>query len=262
MRATAVFLLVGCVASAFTTDSDDVPLVKRANAWKSGEPIPTDLLVFRASHGCLPLATDTVPVFGSITNYELLQHIVFSPCDERIFTCAAGRALSLVGPNRFFGDARKQYSARPALLSQPRHRRLTARSELPHVVVDGLFIDDSDMTRDAAAAVFARITIDLRAGMPFGAVQKKYWAAHEYSYVKTLSDGTKVPLHGTRVGNYGDFIVSEQSRDARPFRLAEAPSEHVRPLLSHRTGDIVVLRDEAEHRSILYRVREFYSPSR
>ncbi len=262
LRTAAVLFLTGCAALAFTTDADNVPLVKRANAWKPGEPIPAELLVFRESRSCLPLATDSAPVFGSITNNELLHAIVFSPCDDRIFACAIARALSLVGPSRFFGDARKRYSSQPALLSQGRHRNIHARSELPHVVVDGLFIDDGDMPRQEAERVFAQITADLKAGMPFDAAQKKYWDAHEYSYVKTLSDGTKVTLHRTRVGNYGDFTISERSRDAYPFRLAEAPAEHVQPLLSRRTGDVVVLRDEAEHRSILYRIREFYSPSR
>lgn len=177
------------------------------------------------------------------------------------FLRAPPLSLSLVGPNRFFGDARKRYSTQPELLSQERHRSIHARSGLPHVVVDGLFIDDSDMSRQEAETVFAQVTADLKAGMPFDAVQKKYWDAHEYSYVKTLSDGTKITLHRTRVGNYGDFTISERSRDAHPFRRAEAPAGHVQPLLSRQTGDILVLRDEAKHRSILYRVREFYTPS-
>lgn len=263
LRAVMALLLAGGVASAFTTDADSVPLVQHANAWKQGEPIPAELLVFRESSGCFLLVTDTVPVFGSITNYELLQEILFSPCDERIFACASARALSLAGPNRFFGGARKRYAEQPKLLSLPRHHSLRARSELPHVVVDGLFIDDSDMTRKEAKSVFSQITADLKAGMPFETVRQKYHDAHEYSSVETLDDGTKVTLPRTRVGNYGDFIVSEASHDANPFRLAEVPAEHVRPLLGlHTAGDIVVLRDESEHHGILYRVREFYSPAR
>lgn len=94
LRTAAIFLLAGCAALAFTTDANDVPLVKRANAWKPGKPIPAELLVFRESRGCLPLVTDTAPVLGSITNYELLHAIVFSPCDDRIFACAAALSLS------------------------------------------------------------------------------------------------------------------------------------------------------------------------
>lgn len=97
---------------------------------------------------------------------------------------------------------------------------------------------------------------------PFDAVRKKYSDAHEYSYAETLSDGAKVTLHRTRVGNYGDFIISEQSRDAGPFRRAELPAEHVQPLLKGRAGDVIVLRDDAGQRSILYHIREVYTPSR
>lgn len=260
LRKVTILLLVGCAAFAFIAEADEEELVKRANAWKPGEPVLSELLVFRESSDCVASPTETAPLLENITNYELLQEILLSPCDERVFAAVVARALLLVGPNRLFEDVRERYLARPELLSEPRHRKLKARFNLPHVVVDGLCIADSDMARDAADAVFAQITADLKAGMAFDAVQKKYWEAHEYSYLETLSDGTQVTLYRTRVGYYGDFVISEQSRDAYPFRFAEVPKEHVRPLLSRRAGDIVVLRDEAEHRSILYRVREVYSP--
>ena len=132
----SVFVFVALAAFACTAGAADVPLVKSSNEWKFGDPIPAELLVLREFQESWSTPTDTVPVFESITNYVLLQNVVFLPCDERIFACAVERALLLVGPNRFFGDARQRYSLRPGLLSQTRHQALNARSKLPHVVVD------------------------------------------------------------------------------------------------------------------------------
>jgi hypothetical protein len=79
--------------------------------------------------------------------------------------------------------------------------------------------------------------------------------------VETLSDGKKVKLTRTHVGNYGDYVISEQSHTARPLRFADMPAEHVAQLLLKRKpGDIVVLRDEGEKQNILYGVREVYPP--
>ena len=264
MQRTICMLCLVCAAAialarAASVFADENPVVARANAWTHDQPIPTELLSFRDSDGCFPEPADTYVVFDGITNYDLLRAIILQRCDERVFECAVRRALLLVGPTRFFHDIREVYTATPQLLSHPRHRTVQARSALPHVLVDGLFIDDRDMPRDRADVVFARIAADLRAGVAFDAVQKKYWDAYEYAYTETLSDGSNVTLRRTRVGNYGDFVVSERDHTARPFRLADLPEQHVRPLLSGRTGNIIILRDEIGHRSILYRVRDAYS---
>ena len=208
----------------------------------------------------MTLTTDTVVVFAEITNYALLQEVIFSPCDQRIFDCAVVRALYLVGPNRFFGDLQKRYSEQPELLSQQRHQKLKTLTTERHAAVDAVFVDDKDMKPAEADAVFSQIANELRRGAAFATVQQRYYEAHHYSYTETLSDGTKVDLTRTRVGNFGDFVISDQRRDARPFRNVELPAEHARRLLAARKGDVVVLRDEPEHRSILYQVREIYSP--
>ena len=196
----------------------------------------------------MTLTTDTVVVFAEITNYALLQEVIFSPCDQRIFDCAVVRALYLVGPNRFFGDLQKRYSEQPELLSQQRHQKLKTLTTERHAAVDAVFVDDKDMKPAEADAVFSQIANELRRGAAFATVQQRYY------------DGTKVDLTRTRVGNFGDFVISDQRRDARPFRNVELPAEHARRLLAARKGDVVVLRDEPEHRSILYQVREIYSP--
>jgi hypothetical protein len=253
----AIGIAIGAPVSA-----DDNPLVKRANAWTHGQPIAAELLVFRDMDGCMSDGTDSPTVFNGIGNYELLRAIILQPCDLRVFECTVKRALSLVGPSRFFRDIERMYATMPQLLSQPRHLMLKDRAAIPHVLVDGIFIDDPDMSHEEVDSVFANIRAELKAGSPFDAVQKKYYDAYEYAYTETLSDGATVVLHRTRVGNYGDFVVSEAENTARPLRLADLPAEHVRPLLSGHTGDVIVLRDETEHRTILYRVRDAYSPKK
>lgn len=252
---------IACATAAPTLAGDN-PLAAKANAWTRDRPIPRELLRFRDSEGCIANQTNTIAVFEGITNYELLWAIVSQRCDDRVFECAVKRALSLVGPSRFFHDAEQTYATRPKLLSQPRHRTLKRRATVPHVLVDGIFIADRDMSRDEAESVFAKIRAELRSGRPFDAVQKKYYEAYEYTYTETLSDGSKVVLHRTRVGNYGDFVVSEAEHTARPLRSADLPQGHVRPLLSGRTGDVIVLRDKSERRTVLYQVRDAYSLKR
>jgi len=253
--------VIACAIAA-AARAEENPLVAKANGWTHGQPIPAELVVFRDSGGCMRESTDTYAVFDGVTNYEILRAILLQPCDDRVFKCAVKRALSLVGPSRFFRDTEEMYATMPQLLSQPRHRSLKDRAAIPHVLVDGIFIDDRDMSHDEADSVFAKIRAELRAGKPFDAVQKKYYHAYEYAYTETLSDGAMVVLHRTRVGNYGDFVVSEAEHTARPLRLSDLPAEHVRPLLSGRAGDVIVLRNEREHRSILYHVRDAYSPTK
>ena len=261
---TLRILCVAAIAGAIgaTVSAEENPLLTQANAWTRDQPIPAELLTFRDLEGCMSDGTDSPALFNGITNYDLLRAIISHSCDEQLFECAVKRALSLVGPSRFFRDTEEMYTTMPQLLAQPRHRMLKDRAAVPHVLVDGIFIDDSDMSHDEADAVFAKIRAELRAGRPFAAVEKKYYDAYEYAYTETLSDGAMVVLHRTRVGNYGDFVVSEAEHTARPLCLADLPAEHVRPLLSGRTGDVIVLRDEREHRSILYHVRDAYSPTK
>jgi hypothetical protein len=260
LRILCVATIAGAIPA--TASADDNPMLTQANAWIPDQPIPAELLTFRDQEDCISDGTDSPALFSSITNYEILRAILSQPCDDRVFECAVKRALSLVGPSRFFHDTEEMYARMPRLLSQPRHRGLKDRAAIPHVLVDGIFIDDSDMSHAEADAVFAKIRAELRAGRPFDAVEKKYYDAYEYAYTETLSDGATVVLHRTRVGNYGDFVVSEAEHTARPLCLADLPAEHVRPLLSGHTGDVIVLRDEREHRSILYQVRDAYSPTK
>ncbi len=202
--------------------------------------------------------TDSQAIFSAVTNYDLLRAIISHPCDARVCDCAVKRALLLVGPRRFFHDLKETYAITPELLSQPHHRTLQERAGLPHVLVEGIFIDDEDMSRGEAEGVFANVAADLRAGGTFEAVRKKYQDAYEYPYTETLREGEMVILHRTRVGNYGDFVVSETEHTARPLRDADLSDGHVRPLLAGRISEIIILRDEAGRRSIFYRVRDAY----
>lgn len=258
LRLLRIAVIAGAIA--VPTLADEVPLATKANAWKTKQPIPAELLAFRDLEYCVSDGTDSTAVFSDITNYPLLRAIISHPCDAQVFDCAVKRALLLVGPTRFFRDLTETYARMPELLSEPRHQTLQKRAGLPHVHVDGVFIDDHDMSRGKAAGVFANIAAELRAGGAFEIIRRKYQDAYNYPYTESFSDGKTVVLHRTRVGYYGDFVVSEAEHTARPLRSADLPDEHVRPLLAGRVGEIIILRDEAEHWSILYRIREAYSP--
>lgn len=261
LRTAVIFFAAVHTALAVSLSAGDVPLVRQANAWQPGEPIPHELLNYTASSGCMPMITDSAPVFGSITNYALLQKILFTPCKEAIFGLAVTESLSVVGPSRFYNDLRAKYAAHPKLLSQRRHRRLYAESGLAQVVVDSLYITDNDMASTERDAVFARITGKLQTGASFQAVLSKYQDQFTYPKVHTLADGRTVTMHLTHVGNAGDFLVSPHDQCAFG-RATSLPSGHVSPLLKGSAGDILVLRDEDRRRTMLYRVREAYRPAR
>ena len=258
LRILCVATIAGAIAA--TASTDDNPMLTQANAWTPDQPIPAELLIFRDQEDCISDGTDSLALFSDIANYDLLRAIISHPCDEQVFECAVKRALLLVGPTRFFHDLKETYATMPELLAQARHRTLRDRAEFPHVLVDAVSIRDRDMSHTEAEGVFANIAADLRGGGTFEAVRKKYQDAYEYAETETLSDGFVVVMHPTRVGNYGDFVVSEADHTARPLRSADLPAPHVRPLLRGRSGDIIILRDESEHRSILYQVRDAYTP--
>lgn len=248
------------VAIAATASADDNPLLTQANTWTPGQPIPAELLTFRDQEDCISDGTDSPALFSDITNYDLLRAIISHPCDEQLFECAVKHALLLVGPTRFFRDVKETYAAMPQLLSHSRHRTLRDRAEFRHVLVEAIDIRDRDMSRPEAEGVFSEMAADLRSRDTFEAVRKKYQDAYEYAETDVLSDGFLALMHPTRVGNYGDFVVSEADHTARPLRAADLPSPHVRLLLQGHIGDIIILRDESEHRSILYQVRDAYMP--
>ena len=66
----------------------------------------------------------------------------------------------------------------------------------PHVVVDALFIDYSDMSGDETSRLFDRIAADLKRGQPWLSVYTRY--SDEFGY-KTSNR--------TSVGNLGHLVV-------------------------------------------------------
>lgn len=144
------------------------------------------------------------------------------------------------------GGFAREHREQPILKAANRWKvgELIAKDLLVYRKVDGCLAVDTDTV----------------GGMRFDSVRRKYQAAHEYSYVAALSDGKNVKLTRTHVGNYGDYVISEQSRTAHPLRFADTPPEHVAQLLERKSSDVVVLRDEREKQDVLYRVREIYRP--
>ena len=57
------FLLAAAVTAAFLVGesiaTEEASLVTLSNSWQEGQPVPSDILVFHESEGCLALTTDT-----------------------------------------------------------------------------------------------------------------------------------------------------------------------------------------------------------
>src|SRR6266566_243547 len=95
------------IASAADNYKEAAELERVGDSWKEGEPIPLKLLDYRTSSdgSCFPNPRGTEMLFGSITNYPLLWHIVLLPnTDLGVFTNAVIDAIIVGGPNRFFHD--------------------------------------------------------------------------------------------------------------------------------------------------------------
>ncbi|MDB6068122.1 MAG: hypothetical protein JWR26_4330, partial [Pedosphaera sp.] len=98
------FVLFGMVLNCFAADSyEQAAETKRiGNLWKSGEPIPAQLLKYCVSWhkgSCFPDPDGTDQLFGSITNYPILLEVAFQPrIDSRIFSNAVNQAVVVAGP--------------------------------------------------------------------------------------------------------------------------------------------------------------------
>lgn len=75
------FLLAAAVTAPFlvgeSTATEEASLVTLSNSWPEGQPIPSDILVFRDSEGCLALSTGTVVVFAVNQSLGLVSHSGF-----------------------------------------------------------------------------------------------------------------------------------------------------------------------------------------
>jgi hypothetical protein len=202
------------------------------------------------------LATDTLQVYGGIDSYAMLHAVILDRrAEERVLPYAIERALLLVGPGKVFGDVRRDAEREPALFAEGARRALLERTREAHVWVGGsAFIDERDMPRAEARKILERMAAEVRAGASFDAVYLR--TQEEQSYGEGAA-------RRTRVGNYGEWVLSAGKRTAEPFVLwVSVPKGHVERLFEARAGETVMLEeDEGEaRRVVLYYVREVYRP--
>lgn len=222
--------------------------------------VPPHLVNFRDDsrhwgHGGGQLATDSRQMFDNIDRYPILRAVLLDPrSDPQVLELAIERALLVAGPTRVFGDVKRDAADHPTLFSRGLRRQLLQRANEPHVWVDeSAFIEQSDMPRADARRVFDQMITRVREGADFDDVYVQTWREHQYV------DDTMVL---TRVGNYGNFVLSQGKPDAKPYRWLEVPQDHVTRLLATEPGDMVMLQDDREDDPslILYHVREVYRP--
>lgn len=265
--AVSVAPLVCCAAM-----SPQEALLRQADAWKKGTPVPAGLLEYRDATqdgGCFHIDDDTVPLFSEIDNYPLLLELIFFPnVDSRIFDCALLRALHLAGPTRFFSNVKARHRLSPGLARDDRQKNLARASELKHVVAEGIFIRKDAMSAAKADCAFAEVMEDLKRGDSWEAIFKKYVCdcSRTVSFPSPFmpKSAPEPEKHKAFVsscmGNYGDFILSRENTSDRPLRRADVHEEHMYPLLQAKAGDLLLLDDNAGERRILYHVREVYIP--
>ncbi|HEY6385391.1 MAG TPA: hypothetical protein VIX91_06885, partial [Candidatus Acidoferrum sp.] len=145
---------------------------------------------------------------------------------------------------------------------------------------DALSISYKDMSQQEALAVIARRTSDLRRGVAWAEVYKRY--SEEFSFNPDPKNGDS-----TKIGLYGRLVVfpdpalgsgrmatvtyssggSQQEVDewegtplpSRLWRLARFDPAHLPTLLDEASvGDVVSLPSELNHEYVLYQVEEIY----
>ncbi len=237
-------------------------LQEQASTWQEGKPVPNDLLNYKvpASSKGWYGPNHTLRVLADTKDYPLLLAILFDPkTDEQVFECARERALALVGPTRFFSDIKSEYEKNKDLLTQDRHKQLLALSQKIHVLMDSLFINESDMPEPEASEVLKQISGELRTNS-WDKVYGTFCQKYTYEVESTAPDGTKKMESRSKIGNFGRFVISPSNRSAKPFRDVSVPEEHAATLIESHKDDAVILKDDAAHVWRLYYVSEVYKP--
>jgi len=192
---------------------------------------------------------------------------------------ALSQGIQLGGPNRFFDLLRSQLSTAAAKNIQPWINEVRDRMSRPHAAVDALSISYEDMSRQEALTVIARITNDLRRGLPWPKVYEQYSEEFSYPPDPKTGDGTKIGLLGPLVvfpdpalgsgrmaeltfssGASQDKVVQWQGTPLprRLWGLAYFDPAHLPTLLKASVGDAISLPSELNHEYVLYQVQEIY----
>jgi hypothetical protein len=234
-------------------------LLEQANLWQAGQPIPPGLLEYRKPGG--------VPsIIAGITNAPFLVELAFdSRTAERVFGQAVDRALHLAGPQNFFDDVGRRYQDKPEWLLFPRHKRLFTEANQRHVVVDAMFIGESEMpVRDAFEALRHMIN-DLQSGKSWDGVFSEYslrLRSEIQMGASSLPSTKEKPLTMSKVAQFGPAVLCERTGSDERFVSDILPPEHRAALLKGGPGEVLLIQDAEHRRVVLYRVRELYLPQK
>jgi hypothetical protein len=255
-------------------------ILQTANSWRIGDPLPAELRRLRESTSDLADPMDSSVLIAQVSNLPLLAALVVDPgADVECREDSLSQGIRVGGPNRFFGLLRSQLSVGSAKNIQPWINDVRDRMTRPHAVVDALSISYNDMSQKEALGVIARITSDLRRGVPWSEVYKQY--SEDFSYPPDPKTGTR-----TKIGLLGPIVifpdlalgsghmtthtyssggsqyeVSEWEGTPLPRRLwdlAYFDPAHLPTLLKASVGDVISLPSELNHEYVLYQVQEIY----
>lgn len=255
-------------------------VLQTANSWRTGEILPPELRRFRESKTKEPNPMDSWDLMVQVNNLPLLAALVIDPgADPECREYALSQGIEFGGPNRFFGLLRPQLSNAAPKNIQPWLKEVRDQMARPHAVVDALFISYKDMSQKEALAVINRMTSDLRRGVTWSEVYRRY--SEEFSYPPDSKNGDS-----TKIGLLGPLVVfpdpalgsghmatvtysvggSQEEVDewegtplpSRLWRLARFDPAHLPTLLKAGVGDVVSLPSELNHEYVLYQVEEIY----
>jgi hypothetical protein len=223
---------------------------------------------------------DSWDLIVQVNNLPLLAALVIDPgADPECREYALSQGIEVGGPNRFFGLLRPQLSTAAPKDIQPWLKEVRDQMSRPHAVVDALFISYQDMAHQEALAVISRMTSDLRRGVAWPKVYKRY--SEEFSYPPDPNNGdrTKIGLYGrlvvfpdpalgsghmavvtSSVGGSHEGVEEWEGTPlpSRLWRLARFDPAHLPTLLKASIGDVVSLPSELNHEYLLYKVEEVY----
>lgn len=238
-------------------------ILRTANSWRTGDPLPPELRRFRKSEIDIPGPMDNL--IAQVSNLPLLAALVVDPgADPECREDALSQGVEAGGPSRFFDLLRPQLSTAAGI--QPWVNEVRDRMSRPHAVADALFIRYEDMPSQQAVSVIGRITNDLRRGVSWPKVYKEY--SEEFGY-KT-GNRTKIGLYGRLVvfpdpalgsGHMSQGEVFEWQGTPLPRRLGGLEffdPAHLPTLLKASVGDVISLPSEQNHEYVLYQVQEIY----
>jgi hypothetical protein len=256
-------------------------VLQTANSWRPGDAVPPELRRFRESRTKEPNPMDSWDLIAQVNNLPLLAALVVDPgADPECREYSLSRGIEVGGPSRFYGLLRSELPTTAPRNMQPWLTTVRDQMARPHAVVNALSISYEDMSRKEALAVFARITGDLRRGMAWTEVYKRY--SEEFSYRADPKNGDR-----TKIGLLGPLVVfpdpelgsgqmvtvtvasggSQEKVDqwqgkplpSRLYGMARFDPAHLSALLKSSVGDVVSLSSELNHEYVLYQVEEIYN---